>query len=282
MNKLNLQSTIRLNHGDKDFPLLGFGVFKVEDGDEVIRAVEEAIVQGYRHIDTAAIYKNEEGVGEGIRRGLARSGLTRDDLFITSKLWNSDQGYESAFEAYEASLQRLGLDKLDLYLVHWPVKGKYVDSWRALEELYRAGKVGAVGVSNFNIHHLEDLKAAGLMTPAVNQIERHPQLRQDELSAYMAKEGIVPIAWGPLMQGQVFDIPELKQLAEETGRSIAQVVLRWHLQTGYTTIPKSIKSERIASNADLYDFELTAEQIARIDALNTETRIGPDPDNFDF
>lgn len=277
-----MKQSIELNHGQKAIPNIGLGVFKVEDGDTVIDAVVEAIRQGYRHIDTAAVYENEEGVGIGIRKGMEMANISRDDLFITSKLWNADQGYESAIAAYETSLERLGLEQLDLYLIHWPVEDKIVDSWRALEQLYREGRVGAVGVSNFQIHHLETLAAYSELVPAVNQVERHPLLHQPELASYMTEHGIVPVAWAPLMQGGLFEEPTLVTIAKEVERSVAQVILRWHLQTGWVIIPKSVKSHRIEENFSLHDFELSKEQMERIDALDQHKRVGPDPDDFDF
>lgn len=277
-----MRENIQLNHGKKAIPAVGLGVFKVEDGNTVIDAVVEAIRQGYRHIDTAAVYENEEGVGIGIRKGMEIANISRDDLFITSKLWNADQGYDAAIAAYEASLKRLGLEQLDLYLIHWPVEDKMVDSWRALESLYREGRVGAVGVSNFQVHHLETLAANSDLVPAVNQVERHPLLRQTELASYMSEHGIVPVAWAPLMQGGLFEEATLVEIAKEVNRSVAQVILRWHLQTGWVIIPKSIKSHRIEENFSLHDFELSDEQMNRIDALDQHQRVGPDPDDFDF
>lgn len=277
-----MKQSIQLNHGQEAIPTIGLGVFKVEDGNTVIDAVVEAIRQGYRHIDTAAVYENEKGVGIGIRKGMEMANISRDDLFITSKLWNADQGYDSAIAAYEASLERLGLEQLDLYLIHWPVEDKIVESWRALEQLYRDGRVGAVGVSNFQIHHLETLAANSELVPAVNQVERHPLLRQTELASYMTEHGIVPVAWAPLMQGGLFEEPTLVTIAKEVERSVAQVILRWHLQTGWVIIPKSIKSHRIEENFSLHDFELSKDQMERIDALDEHKRVGPDPDDFDF
>ncbi|WP_214699307.1 MULTISPECIES: aldo/keto reductase [unclassified Exiguobacterium] len=277
-----MEQMIQLNHGQKAIPAIGLGVFKVEDGGAVIDAVVEAIRQGYRHIDTAAVYRNEEGVGVGLRKGIEIANISRDDLFITSKLWNADQGYDSAIAAYEASLERLGLERLDLYLIHWPVEDKMIESWRALETLYREGRVGAVGVSNFQIHHLETLAANSDLVPAVNQVERHPLLRQSELATYMNEHGIVPVAWAPLMQGGLFEEPTLLEVAKEVERSVAQMILRWHLQTGWVIIPKSIKPHRIEENFSLYDFELSEEQMNRIDALDRHKRVGPDPDDFDF
>lgn len=277
----HLQDTIQLNHG-KAFPWLGLGVFQVEDGDTVIAAVEEAIVIGYRHIDTAAIYQNEEGVGEGIRRGLKRTGLQREDLFITSKLWNADQGYDSTIAAYEKSLKNLGLESLDLYLIHWPVENKYLESWKALEFLYNEGRVGAIGVSNFHIHHLENLLKNATVKPAINQVERHPRLVQNELKSFLDKNGIQAVAWAPLMQGEILHEPVIQAIADREGKSVAQIVLRWQLQSGWATIPKSIQAKRIQSNAEIFDFSLNDTDMAAISALDQHRRVGPDPDNFDF
>lgn len=277
----NLQDTITLNNGVK-MPWLGLGVFKVEEGQELIDAVKTAVRLGYRSIDTAAIYENERSVGQAIREALAESGLRREDLFVTSKVWNADLGYESTLAAYEASLERLGLDYLDLYLIHWPVAGKYKDAWRALETLYKAGRVKAIGVSNFQVHHLEDLLKDAEVVPVVNQVEFHPRLTQQELRSFCAGKGIQLEAWSPLMQGQLLDDPTLQEIAAKRGKSIAQVILRWDLQHGVVTIPKSTKEHRIAENASVFDFELSADEMARIDGLNRNLRVGPDPDNFDF
>lgn len=277
----HLQDTIKLNHG-KPFPWLGLGVFQVEDGNTVIQAVEEAIVVGYRHIDTAAIYQNEEGVGEGILRGMKRTGLKREDLFITSKLWNADQGYDSSIAAYEKSLKNLGLNYLDLYLIHWPVANKFIESWKALEFLYHEGRVGAIGVSNFNIHHLESLLKQATVKPAINQVERHPRLVQNELKLFLDQNDIQAVAWAPLMQGEILQEPVIQAIAASKGKSVAQIVLRWQLQSGWATIPKSIQANRIQSNAIIFDFSLNDEDMAAISALDQHRRVGPDPDNFDF
>lgn len=277
----HLQDTIKLNHG-KPFPWLGLGVFQVEDGNTVIQAVEEAIVVGYRHIDTAAIYQNEEGVGEGILHGMKRTGLKREDLFITSKLWNADQGYDSSIAAYEKSLKNLGLNYLDLYLIHWPVANKFIESWKALEFLYHEGRVGAIGVSNFNIHHLESLLKQATVKPAINQVERHPRLVQNELKLFLDQNDIQAVAWAPLMQGEILQEPVIQAIAASKGKSVAQIVLRWQLQSGWATIPKSIQANRIQSNAIIFDFSLNDEDMAAISALDQHRRVGPDPDNFDF
>lgn len=279
--QLHLQSTTELSNGIR-MPWVGLGVFQVEEGAELVEAVKAAIRFGYRSVDTAAIYGNESGVGQGIREALAENSLSREDLFVTSKVWNADLGYESTLAAYETSLRKLGLDYLDLYLIHWPVAGKYKDAWRALEKLYKEGRVRAIGVSNFQVHHLEDLMAGAEAKPMVNQVEFHPLLSQKELRRYTAEQGIQLEAWSPLMQGRLLDHPVLKEIAARHGKSIAQVILRWDLQHGVVTIPKSTKESRIAENGSLFDFELTAGEMAEIDGLNRDERVGPNPDNFDF
>lgn len=277
----HLQDTVTLHNGVK-MPWLGLGVFKVEEGPELVNAVKTAIVKGYRSIDTAAIYENEEGVGEGIRQGLKEAGLSREDIFVTSKVWNADLGYEETLAAYETSLQKLGLEYLDLYLIHWPVEGKYKEAWKALETLYKEEKVRAVGVSNFQIHHLEDLMKDGEVKPVINQVEYHPRLTQKELHAFCQKHDIQLEAWSPLMQGELLDNDVLKEIAEKHGKSVAQIILRWDLQNGVVTIPKSTKEHRIVENSSLFDFELNAEDVSKINELNQNHRVGPDPDNFDF
>ncbi|WP_017812195.1 aldo/keto reductase [Paenibacillus shenyangensis] len=273
----NLQSTVQLSNGVQ-MPWFGLGVYKVENGDEVVSSVKWAIEAGYRSIDTAALYQNEDGVGQAIRE----SGVSREELFVTTKVWNSDQGYESTLQAFEQSLNKLGLEYVDLYLVHWPVKGKYKDTWRALEKLHEDGKVRAIGVSNFQVHHLEDLLADAKVRPVVNQVELHPLLSQVELRNYCKEQGIQIEAWAPLAQGRLLDNPVLQEIGEKYGKSIAQVLLRWDLQSGIVTIPKSIKQERIVQNADIFDFELSAEDMQQIDDLNQNQRFGADPDNFNF
>ncbi|MCY8093570.1 aldo/keto reductase [Bacillus haynesii] len=281
MTAKNLQDRITLNNGTA-MPWFGLGVFKVEEGPELVQAVKTAIKHGYRSIDTAAIYGNEEGVGQGIREGLKEAGISREDLFVTSKVWNDDLGYDETIAAYEASLEKLGLDYLDLYLIHWPVEGRYNAAWKALETLYEQGRVKAIGVSNFHIHHLEDLLKDAAVKPAINQVEYHPRLTQKELQTFCSSHGIQLQAWSPLMQGQLLSHPLLKDIADKHGKTPAQVILRWDLQNGVITIPKSTKAERIAQNADIFDFELTIEEMKQIDGLNENTRVGPDPDNFDF
>ncbi|MBE1446743.1 aldo/keto reductase [Paenibacillus sp. OAS669] len=277
----HVQDTVTLNNG-VNMPWLGLGVFKVAEGSELVQAVASAFKHGYRSIDTAAIYENEKSVGEGIHESIREHSIRREDLFVTSKVWNADLGYESTLAAYETSLQKLGLDYLDLYLIHWPVQGKYKEAWRALETLYKAGRVKAIGVSNFQVHHLKDLMKDAEIKPAVNQVEFHPRLTQQELRDFCKEQGIQLEAWSPLMQGQLLDHPDLQELAAKYGKSVAQVILRWDLQHGVITIPKSTKEQRIIENADLFDFELSADDMNRIDRLNQDLRVGPDPDNFDF
>ncbi|WP_339149409.1 MULTISPECIES: aldo/keto reductase [unclassified Sutcliffiella] len=273
----SLASTTTLHNGI-EMPWFGLGVFKVEEGQEVEASVKMAIHAGYKSIDTAAIYKNEEGVGKAIKE----SDVPREELFITTKVWNADQGYESTLKAFDESMEKLGLEYLDLYLVHWPVKGKYVDTWKALEKLYQDGKVRAIGVSNFQIHHLQDILEVAEVKPMVNQVEYHPKLSQAELLNFCKENEIQLEAWSPLMQGQLLDNEVLKEIASSHNKSVAQVILRWDLQNGVVTIPKSVKEHRIKENADIFDFELSAEEMQRIHALNENKRVGPDPDNFDF
>lgn len=273
----DLKGTFELHNGVK-MPYFGLGVYLSEDGNEVINAVKWAIEAGYRHIDTAAIYNNEKGVGEGIRQ----SGINREELFVVSKVWNADQGYDNTLKAFEESLERLQLDYLDLYLIHWPVKGKYKETWRALEHLYQEGKVRAIGVSNFLKHHLEDILDSAEIVPMVNQMEFHPYLVQQGLIDYCNENQIQYEAWSPMMQGKIFELDAIKDMAKKYGKSPAHVVLRWDLQKGVVTIPKSVKKERIINNADIFDFELSKEDMAYLDGLEKGHRFGPDPDTFDF
>ncbi|MBO0450901.1 MULTISPECIES: aldo/keto reductase [Enterococcus] len=260
-----------------EMPRLGLGVWRVEENDATA-SVKWAIKEGYQLIDTAAIYKNEKGVGEGIRQ----SGVKREDLFITTKLWNADQGYESAHEAFNDSLNRLGLDYVDLYLIHWPVAGKFNDSWRAMEEIYESGRAKAIGVSNFHQHHIEELMTTAKIKPMLNQIELHPTLTQVELREYLAKENIAVEAWSPLGQGKILQHPTLIEIGKKHNKSAAQVIIRWHLQNDIIVIPKSVHEERIKENVDVFDFELTDEELKQIDGLNINERLGADPDHFDF
>ncbi|WP_144474299.1 aldo/keto reductase [Cytobacillus oceanisediminis] len=273
----NLQDTTTLHNGVK-MPWFGLGVFKVKEGSEVVESVKAALKNGYKSIDTAAVYKNEEGVGQALKE----AGVAREELFITTKVWNSEQGYESTLQAFETSLEKLGLDYLDLYLIHWPVAGKYKETWKALEKLYKDGRVRAIGVSNFHVHHLKDLMADAEIKPMVNQVEYHPHLAQTELLEFCKAEGIQMEAWSPLKQGELLSEPTIVEIAEKHGKSPAQIILRWDLQNGVVTIPKSIKEHRIIENADIFDFELYTEDMDRLNSLNKDERVGPDPDNFDF
>lgn len=273
----DIQGTFRLHNGVQ-MPYLGLGVYLADEGEMVQNAVGWALEAGYRHIDTASAYLNEAGVGKAIRG----SGLDRNSVFVTSKVWNTDQGYESTLEAFEKSLERLGMEHLDLYLIHWPVAGKYRETWRALEKLYREGRIRAIGVSNFLRHHLEDLLQSAEIVPMVNQMEFHPFLVQQELLDFCRAKGIQYEAWSPLMRGAVVQVPEIEALARKYGKTEAQIVLRWNLQKGVVTIPKSANKERIAANAGIFDLELAPEDMARIDGLDRSHRIGPHPDHFDF
>ncbi|MFE6746229.1 aldo/keto reductase [Kitasatospora purpeofusca] len=268
--------TVTLNNG-VEIPQLGFGVFQVPD-DATTAAVAAALEAGYRSIDTAAIYGNEAGVG----RALAASGLPREELFVTTKLWNADQGYDATLRAFDASLDKLGLEQLDLYLIHWPTPARdlYLDSWRAVERLAAEGRIRAAGVSNFQPAHLRRLLDHSELVPAVNQVELHPGLQQAELRAFHAEHGITTEAWSPLAQGAVLDDPAVTAIAARTGKSPAQVVLRWHLQLGNVVIPKSVTPARIRQNLDVFDFELTDEDLAAVAATDRDLRTGPHPDLF--
>ena len=265
---------------DVEMPWLGLGTWRSADGDEVERATAAALDAGYRHIDTAAIYGNEEGVGKAI----ASSSVDRDDIFVTTKLWNDDQraGADACRQAFDLSRKKLGLDVIDLYLVHWPCAGKFVEAWQVLEDLYDEGLVRALGVSNFLEHHLDELLMHCRHVPLVNQVELHPRLAQVTLRAYCAERDIQIEGWSPLMQGEGFDLPQIKTVAERHDVTPAQVMIRWGIQIGAVTIPKSVTPERIVSNADVFCFDLTDEDMSLLDELNTETRVGPHPDEITF
>jgi 2,5-diketo-D-gluconate reductase A len=272
--------TIALNDGNS-IPQLGFGVFLV-DPAETERVVTDALAAGYRHIDTAAAYENEEGVG----RAIANSGIPRDELFITTKLWNGDQGTQSTFDAIDRSLDNLGLEHVDLYLIHWPspTRGKYIESWLALERIRTGGKARSIGVSNFHQHHLTEVIEASNTVPAVNQIELHPRFAQRELRAFGAEHDIATESWGPLGQGKyaLSERPEITAAAEAHGVTPAQVVIRWHLQNGIIVFPKTNRAERMKENIDVFSFELTVDEMAAIDSLDDGTRVGADPDTVTF
>ncbi len=264
-------------HDGVEIPQLGFGVFQVPP-DDTQRAVEEALEVGYRHIDTAAAYRNERGVGAAI----ATSGIPREELFITTKLWNSQQGYELTLGACEKSLARLDLDHVDLYLIHWPVptEGRALDTWRAFERIHEEGRSRTIGVSNFRIEDLEMLEREAGVQPTVNQVELHPHFQQAELRAWHAEHGIATEAWSPLAQGALLNNETIVGVASRHGKTPAQAILRWHLQLGNVVIPKSVTPERIKENFDLFDFELGEEDLTDIAALDVGQRIGPDPGTF--
>ncbi|MCL2812986.1 MAG: aldo/keto reductase [Oscillospiraceae bacterium] len=274
---MNLSSTLKLNNG-VDIPLLGLGVFRSEEGDETYNAVKYAIEAGYCHIDTAAVYGNEKSVGRAIKD----SGIKRGDIFVTTKLWNEDMRRGRQYEAFEESLEKLGLDYVDLYLIHWPVKGEYVKSWKVLEQIYKEGRARAVGVSNFHIHHLDDIFAASDLVPAVNQVECHPELTQVELALYTQSKGIVFEPWSPLGAGQLLGNETLVSLAKKYNKTSAQLILKWGLQRGFINIPKSVHKERIIQNAQIFDFTVSDEDMAEIFKLNLNKRTGADPENFSF
>ncbi|MGW3959504.1 aldo/keto reductase [Amycolatopsis sp. NPDC005003] len=268
---------IELTNGVR-MPQLGYGVFQVPD-DETATAVKAALDAGYRSIDTAAVYGNEKGVGQAI----AESGIARDELFVTTKLWNSAQGYDSTLKAFDASMAKLGLEQLDLYLIHWPTpkRDKYLDTWKAFEKLYADGRVRAIGVSNFQPAHLERLLDAAEVAPTVNQVELHPYLQQRELREFDAKHGIATEAWSPLAKGgSLLGDPVIAELAVKHSRTPAQIVLRWHLQLGNVVIPKSVTPSRIEENFDLFGFTLTEEEMESLTPLDRGERTGPDPDTF--
>jgi diketogulonate reductase-like aldo/keto reductase len=263
--------------GDVEIPQLGFGVFQVPPS-ETAETVSHALVTGYRHIDTAAAYRNEAEVGEAIRG----SGLDRDEVFITTKCFNDDHGYDEAKRAMNASLERLQTDQVDLYLIHWPVpsRDRYVQTWKAFVDMQAEGLTRSIGVSNFQPAHLERIIDETGVTPAVNQVELHPRLQQPELRRVHAERGIVTEAWSPLAQGEVLDDPTITSIAEAHQRTSGQVVLRWHLQLGNVVFPKSVTPERIRENFDIFGFELSDDEMERIESLDAGERIGPDPDTF--
>ncbi|CAL9361385.1 putative oxidoreductase_MSMEI_2347 [Streptomyces sp. enrichment culture] len=270
---------VTLNNGE-EIPQLGFGVWQVPD-DQATDAVSSALEAGYRHIDTAAIYRNEVGTG----KALAASGLPREELFVTTKLWNSDHGYDDALRAIDVSLEKLGLEYVDLYLIHWPTPmyDQYVEAWKAMEQIYADGKAKAIGVSNFRPAHLRRVIDEGTIVPAINQIELHPNFSQAESRGVHAELGIATEAYSPLGSGKgLLDDPKLAEIGAKHGRTPAQVVLRWHLQLGNVVIPKSVTPARIKENIDVFGFELDADDIAAIAALDTNTRVGADPETAAF
>ncbi|HEY5221459.1 MAG TPA: aldo/keto reductase [Microbacteriaceae bacterium] len=266
---------LTLNDGQL-IPQLGFGVYKIPDAD-ASSAVRVALETGYRHIDTAALYRNERGVGAGI----AASGVPRDELFVTTKVWNDDQGYDRTLRAFDVSLNRLGLERVDLYLIHWPApkQDRYLDTWRALERLKADGRARSIGVSNFEPHHLARLLEQAQTVPAINQIELHPWLQQSELRVVDRLHGILTEAWSPLARGRAIGDQTLEAIGARYGKTAAQVVIRWHLQLGNVVIPKSVTPARIWENFDVFDFALDEDDLAAIDALDTDDRTGSHPDD---
>lgn len=273
----SLKDCAVLNNGVK-MPWFGLGVYKTEPGQQVENSVRAAIENGYCHVDTAKLYNNEEGVGTAI----LDSGIKREDIFVTTKVWNDDQGFDRTLQAFDASRKRLKMDYIDLYLIHWPGTRLYKETWKALEKLYKDGLVRAIGVSNFQIHHLEEILKDCEFVPMVNQVEYHPRLTQVPLLNFCKQHNIQLEAWSPLMRGQLMDNSTLAEIAKAHGKTPAQVILRWDLDKGVITIPKSVHEHRIKENADVFDFTLTAQEIAAIDALNMDQRVGPDPDVLDF
>lgn len=277
----SLSDRVLLNNGTK-IPGLGLGVFQIPDS-QTAQVVKEGIENGYRLIDTAQIYGNETGTGQGIKEGIASTGLTREDIFVTSKIWNSYITKEEALKAIDMSLNKLQLDYLDLLLIHWPgINGAYRESWKALEEAYATGKIKAIGVSNFTIKHLEDLAQFAKVKPVINQVELHPKLAQNELLEYSKTRDIKLQAWSPLMQGQLLDNAVITDIAQKHHKSPAQVILRWDIQRDILLVVKSVHKQRMLNNADIFDFTLDADDMKRLSNLDAGLRNGPHPDEFDF
>ncbi|MBF2171331.1 aldo/keto reductase [Staphylococcus epidermidis] len=274
--------TVQFYNG-RTMPKIGLGTYRVKDSDECRESVKHAIEQGYRSIDTAMIYGNEETVGQGIKEGLKSTGLSREDLFITSKLWLTDFGLQNVEEAYRQSVEKLGLDYLDLYLMHWPGTNEAVmiDSWRGMEDLYKQNQVKNIGVSNFTPEHFEALLAQVSIKPVINQVEFHPYLTQNKLRKYLEAQNIIMESWSPLMNSQILHDDVINEVANEVGKTPAQVVIRWNIQHDVVVIPKSVTPHRIEENLDVWNFELSDNQMERIDQLNQDKRIGPNPLEFD-
>lgn len=273
----HLQGTVTLHNGVK-MPYFGLGVYKAQAGEETYNTVKTALEVGYRSIDTAAFYDNEEDVGRAIRD----SGIPREEVFVTTKVWNTDQGYDRTLKAFETSMKKLNLEYLDLYLIHWAVKETYLDTWKALVKLYKEGRIRAIGVSNFQIHHLQSIMDRFDEKPTVNQVELHPLLTQEELRQFCKENDIAVEAWSPLGRGRLLDHPTIVELGKKYGKTPAQIILRWHVQNDIIVIPKSVREERIRENANIFDFELSQEDMKKIDGMNENKRFGKDPDNFSF
>jgi len=273
---------VTLNNGLK-MPLVGYGVFRVPEGEDLAEAVKTAIAKGYRSIDTAQVYRNEESVGRGIRAAIEEGLVTREELFITSKVWNDGLSYEETLAAYDSSLEKIGLDYLDLYLVHWPgTDQNYLGVYKALENIYQDGRVRSIGVSNFHVHHLESLLKEATVVPVINQIEFHPHLTQEEVRAYCNDKGIQVEAWSPLMNGALLEEVLIQELASKYGKTPAQIVLRYDVQHNVVTIPKTMTATRMVENLDVFDFVLSDDEMTQLDALNDGLRCGPDPEKFNF
>lgn len=273
----NMIPTKKLANG-VEMPYLGLGVYKMEDPEEALLAMTKALELGYRAIDTASFYNNEKEVGEAIRT----SGIPREEIFVTTKVWVSDVGYDETLRAFETSLKNLGLEYIDLYLTHWPVEEKFVDTYRAIERLYDEKLIRVPGVSNHHAHHLEKIFGKANVKPMVNQVECHPYLQQDELKAFCREQEIAVTAWSPIGKGRILDDVTLKALAEKYGKTPAQIVLRWHYQNDTITIPKSVTPSRIEENMQIFDFELSSEDMLKIKGMNKNERFGQNPDNFHF
>jgi len=274
---MNINSRVRLNNG-VEMPLLGYGTYKISPGEMTQSCVRDALEVGYRHIDTATYYGNERDVGTALRE----SGIPRDEVFITTKLWNTEQGYEAALRAFDDSLERLNIDYVDLYLIHWPVPGKFNESWSALEDIYSGGRVRAIGVSNFLIHHLEELISDSRTVPAVDQVEFHPHLVRLDLLEFCNSRNIRMEAWSPLKQGAIPVDRGMASVGWRYGKSASQATLRWDIQHGVITIPRSTRRSHMEENADIYDFELTEAEMRTIDSMDRGENVGPDPDRINY
>lgn len=274
---MNLQSTKKLYNG-VEMPILGLGVYKMTDPEETLQAISTALSVGYRHIDTASLYGNEEQVGEAIRN----SPVAREEIFVTTKVWNTDQGFDETLRAFEVSLKKLNMDYIDLYLTHWPVEEKFEETYRAIERLYDEKLIRVPGVSNHHEHHLDRLIAKANVAPVVNQVEIHPYLSQVPLKQYCTQHNIAVTAWSPLGRGNILEDSRVNEIASAYNKTAAQIILRWHLQKDTMIIPKSINKSRIEENANIFDFTLSQEHMLAIDNLNQNKRFGKDPDNFHF